>query len=276
MSSKPILNIKTSKDSYFIKIIFEIIPSYLTTIHAIFDLSGIIFRGYGSKNYIMFDFFIPASRFDEYMCNERIDLDLNVATMNSRMKSIKKKHTPLLFYMDKEDLENKQLNIISYLPNNIIDKAAIHLSNATINVGESFECDFIIDIPIQFWQESIKNTTGIDCHRKILMSVKNGELKISAENDKMYSRGLSYKYSQENNPDETLTMTFSYVSLFKLQKLGSIIWEDDMLHLHIRKEGSLSISSSFSSKDDDDTDEKGSMNIVLCSDELINKITEKI
>jgi len=298
-----ILYASTSKDSYTIKMFLEIAQTYTPAMPVIFDENGMRFYITGMKVQYLFDFFIPISRFEKYICKQKIEFNINTALMNATMKSIKKKKNILTFKISRKDLENKNLDIILPLSRVITDTTHIPFMNTLIKMIDMKDGGFCINVPASYFQEAIKNTSNVDGHRKIIITIKKGILSILTNSEKL-SRNLDYNFTKnedyENASDEEMeqlmseeqVFTFSNISLYKLQKLGSIQWVNDTLKLTFYQGSSMMISAEFdnakisknnkkdesedetneeSDDEEKESDESGTIAIVLAPDELLEE-----
>lgn len=277
---------KTCTDMCTIKTYFEIVQSYATVTPFIIDQKGLRLYSTNQQDECLFDLFMPASLFEEYVCNKNIMFSVNASLMHKLLKNHKKKHGSLTFQMSENDYADKKLCILNQITDDTIDSSKLQIAPSAVKVHDQIQVDYTINVPINFFQDAIKNTSTVD-GQKLTFRVENGSLNISSENVNLLSREMTYDYEKNKQKTKNFTISFSNISLNKLQKLGAVQWIGGQLKLCFIDGGSLVIVAEFnnSSKDEDsisDSEEEllpssstkemknGRFTIILATDEVLD------
>ena len=155
-----VLELKTVQSSAF-KVLVEALKELLTDTCIEFDATGVKIVAMDSSHVILVHLRLDAGKFEEYRCDQRLSVGVNMLNMHKLIKTINSNDT-LTFFMDDDDInhlgikiENAEKNTRTTYKLNLLD-----LDNTKITI-EPTEFSDVITLPSADFQKICRDMCNL-------------------------------------------------------------------------------------------------------------------
>lgn len=223
-----------TRDGFIIKALFEVLQNMLIDVCFSFKPDGIYLRTIDNNNRILVNLKLENEAFDEYKCEEPINVGINLQHTFKMLKSVKKKDS-IILSIDKKthDLGITAISADTQQPVNSFIKTQ-NLTTFAINLPTGYKHP--IHVTTTTFQKTCKDMQNIN--DQITIKSRGTFLLLSSDQEGLYERKVPFG---EDDPDSE---EFMYSDIFytkTLSKLTKISGLNKQMQIYPNKDNPLKI-----------------------------------